>query len=323
MNYFITKTPLPNYKIHPELYANYKSFKGKDVYSSYIYWILKNNGVQSIKLADNINSCSKEDNVFFHYDNLKYFDISKFNKKIQFVSDKPVVDGCDIYLSNDLSACLEEGREYKFEILPGVCIKRFPDYKFLYFPEPLPVGLKKCNVFHPPRNICCMGLRINLDPEFYKLFQNTKQFIEQYIKNRKIKNKKYLKLLGEFNFKLNDKTNHNYGNEHVFCFMRKEFTPYTLPSVYYKHANRLFISFYTSVPLFIKEEPSILFHKKSNHDFISFKNVYDFLDKLLQFCDNSDIALAMAMHYKQRSNENNESAVVLRYNEINQILKSC
>jgi hypothetical protein len=53
------------------------------------------------------------------------------------------------------------------------------------------------------------------------------------------------------------------------------------------------------------------------------KSAYDFLDKLLQFCSNSDTALAMAMHYKQRSNENNESAVVLRYNEINQILRSC
>lgn len=317
MIYFPTKNILPNYRDFPTLYNHYSTFKGRDVYSSYIYWILKNNNIKNIKLVSELPSASREDTIFFHYDNLGTFNFNTLAKKIQFVSDRPLVNGCSFYLTSDITACNSFDKSKLLGSNFYILEKNY-SVEMLYFPEPLPVNLKKCKVNYPPKKAVCMGLYDNIDKDLLKLMEEKQFFIDEYISNNKI-SKKNIEFIKNINFELYNESNNNKGDEDIFFFIRNKESGFNYAG--YKHPNRLFISFFCNVPGFYYNEKVILANKKSDYDYIEISSAYDFVNKLIQYSTNEDLFLKVLKQIKQRENENNEEAVVNAFKKITQQLK--
>lgn len=312
MIYFPTENPLPNYKEFPSLYNTYQQFKGREVYSSYVYWILKNNGVKDIELVRNISNTTKEDIIMFHFDNLSSFCFNTPAKKIQFVSDKPLVTGCNLYLTSDLSVC--NNLDIKFPI-----IQKKYNVNLQYFPEPLPVGLKKNNVNFPPKVAACMGLYENIDKDLLYLIEYKDAFLYQYLKNKKIDNK-HIELIKDIKFVLYDKANNNKGDEDLFFFIRNKEAGFNYAG--FKHPNRLFVSFYCNTPGFYQTEPALSPHRKSEYDYVEIHTASDFVEKLFAYVRDEQYFLNILKHIKTRESENDELAVVKYFKTVIQQLKT-
>jgi len=319
MIYFPTKNLLPNYKDFPTLYNHYSTFKGRDVYSSYVYWILKNNGIDNIKLVDSLNETKGEDLIFFHFDNLKAFNFNTSARKVQFVSDRPLVSGCSKYLSSDITACTGEYSKYAIDLLSSFIIEKKYSVEIDFFPEPLPCNLKKCKVQYPPKKAVCMGLYDNVDKELLRLIEEKKDLLLQYKSDRKL-NKDKFSILNNISFELYNESNTNKGDEDIFFFIRNKESGYNYAG--YKHPNRLFMSFYCNIPGFYYGETVIRANRKSEFDYIEIRDVYDFLDKLLTYCTNEELFLSVLKQNKLREKDNTETILVTRFKQITQQLKS-
>ena len=151
---------LPNYKDFPTLYNHYSAFKGRDVYSSYVYWILKNNGIDNIKLVDSLDKTKGEDLIFFHFDNLKAFNFDTSARKVQFVSDRPLVSGCSKYLSSDITACTGEYSKHAIDLLPSSIIEKRYSVEIDFFPNLYPVILRNVKYSTRPRKRSVWGYMI-------------------------------------------------------------------------------------------------------------------------------------------------------------------
>jgi len=317
MIYFPTKTPLPNYKDFPSLYNHYSTFKGRDVYSSYIYWILKNHGIKEIKLVDTIKKTERSDFIFFHFDNLKQFDFNTSARKVQFISDRPLVSGCSMYLTSDHTVCsghVKSGTSSAFSIL-----NKTYSVEMTFFPEPLPCGLKKCKVNYPPKKAVCMGLYDNVDKDLLRIIEEKNDLFESYVSCHKI-SKKNIEIIKNIKFELYNETNNNKGDEDIFFFIRNKESGYNYAG--YKHPNRLFISFFCNVPGFYHGENVINANKKSEYDFIEINTVFDFITKLSLYISNEKLFLNILNQIKSREKENSEEDVVSSFKKIIQQLKT-
>lgn len=318
MIYFPTKNILPNYKDYPALYNHYSTFTGKDVYSSYVYWILKNNNIGNIKLVGDLDETTSDDLIFFHFDNLKAFNFNTSAKKVQFISDRPLVNGCSKYLSSDITVCNEYSRPTSV-LLPSFIIdKRYP-VEINFFPEPLPYNLRKCKVQYPPKKAVCMGLYDNIDKELLKLIEEKKDLLLLYKNTRKLSKNRF-NILNNISFELYNESNINRGDEDVFFFIRNKESGYNYAG--YKHPNRLFISFYCNVPGFYYGETVLRANRKSEFDYTEISDVYDFLDKLLVYCTDEEAFLSILKQNKSRENDNTEAILVARFNQVIQQLKN-
>jgi len=309
MIYFPTKTLLPNYRELPSLYNCYKSFKGRDVYSSYVYWILKNNGIQNIELVRDLSNTRASDAIFFHFDNLDAFNFNTPAKKIQFVSDKPLIGGCNLYLTADLTACTG----YSGNINPSLIVEKKYSVELLYFPEPLPVGLKKTTVCFPPKVATCMGLYENIDKDLLYLIEQKEAFIKKYCNT-----KKKVDMISNIEFRLNCTANNNKGDEDIFFFIRNKEIGYNYAG--YKHPNRLFMSFYCNIPGFYNKEPALCAVGTPSKDFIEIDGAYDFVEKLVNYSTSEQYFLDILQNIKSRENENDEQSIVSRFVDITQRL---
>lgn len=318
MIYFPTENILPNYKDYPTLYNHYSTFKGKDVYSSYVYWILKNNNIDNIELVGSLDKTTEGDLIFFHFDNLKAFNFNTSAKKVQFISDRPLVSGCSKYLSSDITVC-NEYSGFASELLPSFIIDKRYSVKINFFPEPLPCNLRKCKVQYPPKKAVCMGLYDNIDKELLKLVEDKKDLLLLYKNTRKLSKDKF-NILNNISFELYNESNANKGDEDIFFFIRNKESGYNYAG--YKHPNRLFISFYCNVPGFYYGETVLRANRKSQFDYTEISDVYDFLDKLLVYCTDEEVFLSILKQNKSRENDNTEAILVARFNQVIQQLKS-
>lgn len=318
MIYFPTENILPNYKDYPTLYNHYSTFKGKDVYSSYVYWILKNNNADNIELVGNLDKTTEGDLIFFHFDNLKAFNFNTSAKKVQFISDRPLVSGCSKYLSSDITVCNEYLRTAS-ALLPSFTMDKRYSVEINFFPEPLPCNLRKCKVQYPPKKAVCMGLYDNIDKELLKLIEEKTDLLLLYKNTRKLSKNKF-NILNNISFELYNESNTNKGDEDAFFFIRNKESGYNYAG--YKHPNRLFISFYCNVPGFYYGETVLRANRKSEFDYTEISNVYDFLDKLLVYCTDERVFLSILKQNKLRENDNTEAILVARFNQVIQQLKS-
>jgi len=317
MIYFPTNNLLPNYREFPSLYNHYSLLKGKDVYSSYIYWILKNNCIQNIKLVDKIDTTKKNDIIFFHFDNLKCFNFNSRAKKVQFVSDRPLVNGCQLYLTSDHTVCSDYNKKNFLPYVEPSILSKSYLVEMTFFPEPLPVGLRKCKVNYPPKKAVCMGLYDNVDRELLQLIEEKNMFFSTFKITKKIKNINFIK---NIKFELYNECNNNKGDEDIFFFIRNKESGYNYAG--YKHPNRLFISFYCNVPGFYYGEKVICANRKSEYDFIEVSSTSEFIYKLDNYISNENLFLNILKQIKSREDENNEQLVVKTFNKIIQQLKN-
>lgn len=314
MIFFPTNNKLPNYKEDPLFYNKYSLFKGKDVYSSYVYWILKNHGVQNIKLVTRVPLTTGNDAIFFHFDNAHLFDINCSAKKIQFISDKPLITGCDLYLTSNKSVCSNLGNSV------GVIVEKQYPVTMSYFPEPLPVGLKKNIIQYPPRKAACIGLRENIDNGLKRLVDQKIEFFKEYAKSRNIlKTNKTFNIVKNITYEIYDNVNNNKGDEDLFFFIRNKETGYNYAG--YKHPNRLFISFYCNIPGFYNEESAIRASSISEYDYVKVENAYDFIDKLMLYVSDKGYFFNILKQTKSREKENNEEFLVKCFGEVTQQLR--
>jgi len=318
MIYFPTENILPNYKDYPTLYNHYSTFKGKDVYSSYVYWILKNNNIDNIELVGSLDKTTEDDLIFFHFDNLKAFNFNTSAKKVQFISDRPLVSGCSKYLSSDITVC-NEYPGFAGELPPSFIIDKRYSVEINFFPEPLPCNLRKCKVQYPPKKAVCMGLYDNIDKELLKLVEDKKDLLLLYKNTRKLSKDKF-NILNNISFELYNESNANKGDEDIFFFIRNKENGYNYAG--YKHPNRLFISFHCNVPGFYYGETVLRANRKSQFDYTEISDVYDFLDKLLVYCTDEEVFLSILKQNKLRENDNTEAILVARFNQVIQQLKS-
>lgn len=318
MIYFPTENILPNYKDYPTLYNHYSTFKGKDVYSSYVYWILKNNNIDNIELVGSLDKTTEGDLIFFHFDNLKAFNFNTSAKKVQFISDRPLVSGCSKYLSSDITVC-NEYPGFAGELPPSFIIDKRYSVEINFFPEPLPCNLRKCKVQYPPKKAVCMGLYDNIDKELLKLVEEKKDLLLLYKNTRKLSKDKF-NILNSISFELYNESNANKGDEDIFFFIRNRESGYNYAG--YKHPNRLFISFHCNVPGFYYGETVLRANRKSRFDYTEISDVYDFLDKLLVYCTDEEVFLSILKQNKLRENDNTEAILVARFNQVIQQLKS-
>jgi hypothetical protein len=316
MIYFLTNQPLENYTISPNLYNDMSTFKGKDVHSSYLYWILKNNGVQNIRLVSVLpNSIQSSDTVIFHFDNRHKIDFLGSYKKVQILSDKPPIFNCDMYLSADKSVCFDIAKKP----LPGEIMESTPwlggfytyNLKINYFPEPLPLNLKKCNPVFPPRRFFCNALELNIAPWLLNFCRATTN--EKFnIAKRIIKKKHFLKHIDESQFIIESKYNHNRGKEDVFFFSRN----YDQPQSGFKHCNRLFSSFKSGVPIILNEDKNLILNKKSEFDYLPANNIEELITSLYKIYTDRDYFIGVLRNCETRREENNFSDIVKRFNQL-------
>jgi hypothetical protein len=316
MIYFLTTSILDNYKNTPNLYNDMTKFKGKDVHSSYLFWILKNNGIKNISLVSELPSnINDDDTVIFHFDNRTKINFLANYKKVQILSDKPPVFHCDMYLSADKSVCVDVAKK----LVPGEVMESTPwlggfytyNLRINYFPEPLPLNLKKCTPVFPPRKFFCNALELNIAPwllQFCNAATNDKFNIVKKIINKKM----FFKHIDESQFIIESKYNHNHGNEDVFFFSRN----YDQPQSGFKHCNRLFSSFKAGVPILINEDKNLLLNKKSDYDYLPANNLEQFVNSLYKIYTDKEYFINSIRNCDKRKDENNYSDIVNRFNQL-------
>jgi hypothetical protein len=283
-----------------------------------VYWILKNNNIDNIELVGSLDKTTEDDLIFFHFDNLKAFNFNTSAKKVQFISDRPLVSGCSKYLSSDITVC-NEYPGFAGELPPSFIIDKRYSVEINFFPEPLPCNLRKCKVQYPPKKAVCMGLYDNIDKELLKLVEDKKDLLLLYKNTRKLSKDKF-NILNNISFELYNESNANKGDEDIFFFIRNKENGYNYAG--YKHPNRLFISFHCNVPGFYYGETVLRANRKSQFDYTEISDVYDFLDKLLVYCTDEEVFLSILKQNKLRENDNTEAILVARFNQVIQQLKS-
>jgi len=283
-----------------------------------VYWILKNNNIDNIELVGSLDKTTEGDLIFFHFDNLKAFNFNTSAKKVQFISDRPLVSGCSKYLSSDITVC-NEYPGFAGELPPSFIIDKRYSVEINFFPEPLPCNLRKCKVQYPPKKAVCMGLYDNIDKELLKLVEEKKDLLLLYKNTRKLSKDKF-NILNSISFELYNESNANKGDEDIFFFIRNRESGYNYAG--YKHPNRLFISFHCNVPGFYYGETVLRANRKSRFDYTEISDVYDFLDKLLVYCTDEEVFLSILKQNKLRENDNTEAILVARFNQVIQQLKS-
>lgn len=247
---FFTDKITPNYLEAPFFYKYRKgifSFNGKYIHSNYLYWILKNNNIDNVKLVDNISEIKPEDILFFHYDFKDVIPNKTDYVKVQIVSDRPKVGWADYYCINDPSRIKDE---------------------FLLF-EPLPVGMEEKTPSFPPSKFHTNCAEFYLPEEF-----KDKKELEK------------LKRQGIYITFEHDKhvTPENFD---VFFFIRstrnlddrdkRGLKKHIIDQDSYKNACRLFQSFHMHTPAIFSYHTSMEYERKSEFDFLEANDFYEFL----------------------------------------------
>lgn len=254
MIYFLTDKKIPNYRDCSDCYLfQSKTLSRKEVLgyleTCYPYYILKNNDcpadIQLITMGESHKIKPNDWLVFYinsHYDSPKI--IQQLNcKKIQIVTDTPIIKGIDIYITYDPSIYHKD--------------KKFNWHHVMY---PMPIGLKTCKPSWPPENIVCIS------PLKYTcadlLYGKNYSFIQDSFHNNG--NEDVL-----FHIREPLPMYHDVGIKSRLKY----------PS--HKTANRLYQSWFCKAPGIYSPNPAMSFIRQSKYDFLEAKNL-DQLDEAVQ-----------------------------------------
>ncbi|MBP02197.1 MAG: hypothetical protein CMM25_05270 [Rhodospirillaceae bacterium] len=149
MVYFLTNKILKNYIYDVSEYV-YSNNSGKQyghgialelLEINYPYYILYNSDKNlDIRLITDCNDVTDTDVVIFYNcsNNIakNKIDFKRPYKKIQIVTDQPLVEGCDSYISYDPTVLLIDNSRRWYHVM-----------------YPMPIGLKKCKPVWPPEKV--------------------------------------------------------------------------------------------------------------------------------------------------------------------------
>lgn len=283
--YFLSPDDISNYKTDIKRYTH-EPLLGKHCTTVYTYWILKNRGYDVSKIGHG-NDAPAGAPIFFHYDDKHLIDTDR-NAGIQFVSDRPIVEGCDVYISCNRSLITPK---YNTDLINKHGIENYlckwVDERWIYAPHPFPQGIVECDPVWPPTVFGYYGREHTLINDI-----NSDSFVEK-MKSHDI----HLQF---------SKYDHNKGNEHVtFCIRDHTHVSSTvnennIDSVHgHKHAGRLFQTWYMGIPGIFETNSAMLWYRKSNYDFL----IADTIDEFEEACIRLKNDKSLYMKMVQRCNE--------------------
>jgi hypothetical protein len=259
---FYTDKITPNYLESPYYYRFRKgmfAFNGKYIHSNYLYWILKNHGIDNVKLVTSVGEVSENDVLFFHYDFKDNIPKKTDFVKVQIVSDRPLLEWSDFFCVNDPSKLANN---------------------ILLF-EPLPIDLKLKNIQFPPKRFHSNCAEFYVLDEF-KDKKNIKRLLDNNIKVS-FEHDRHVSLIDFDVFFFLRNTNHlndlnNRGEKKHLSSTNS-----------YKNACRLFQSWHMGVPGIFSDHSSMNFEKKSNLDFLSANTFEEFLQACITLKTDKDL----------------------------------
>jgi hypothetical protein len=269
---------LPNYLDNP---SEYKYLHGRHSSTGYYYWILKNYG-----LDVHLNH-PNPDVVIFHYDNKDYIN-NLSCKKIQVVTDRPIVEGCDYYIAanqsffnkiNDINVI----RRYGIENTLNTWVQNKKKWRFVHYPPTF--GVKECAPLFRPINFKFVGRRHTNIKELYDPI---------FMDNCK---KLGINLTFDFENDAND------GTEDVYFCIRNvidscKVTKLNNNSGKYGHrtANRLYQAWKMRTPAIFNNSPEMAAIRTSEYDFLIANNTGEFIQQALRLKSDKNLFDNMISH---------------------------
>jgi len=293
MVYFLANNILPNYTLDNTLYKYNKSSNsayGRGVALelleiNHAYWILHNNNVSEINITTSCDMLEPSDTLIFYncsnniaWEKIQSSPNNNF-KKIQIVTDQPIIDGCDAYICYD----------------PSI-VDRDLDREWFHVLYPLPIGLNKCEPSWPPVNIACIAPDlITVDKTILKNEQFT--FIDDSYANR-----------GDEHVLFHIRKSITF-NESKGLVSRMKF-----PS--HKTANRLYQSWFCNIPAILSPNPAMQYIKQSDLDFLEAHTNDELLYQVDCLVNDKDLYFAMVDNCKKRENEHNHNIIVSQWKQV-------
>ena len=278
--YFYCDIELPNYKDNPLAYTY---LHGRHSATGYYYWILKNHNVD-VHIAHTKEQLSDADVVIFHYDNAT--DVVPLNcKKIQVVTDRPYVEGCDFYIAANKSILtpkidIDVVNRYGLENTANTWLDNKDKWHFIHYPPTF--GIKKCTPQFPPRNFKFVGRQHTM-----MLGMISQHFIKKCMDYN-------INLQYDF---VNDG---NDGTEDVYYCVRNincqgKHTGLECNAGKHGHrtANRLYQAWYMNTPGIFNLSPEMSVLRETELDFLIANNKEEFLEQAIRLQNNKDLFYAM------------------------------
>jgi len=269
---------LPNYLYNPNLY---KYLHGRHSATGYYYWILKNHGLNVYLNHPN------PDVIIFHYDNRN--EIKSFNcKKIQIVTDRPMVEGCDFYIAANQSFFNKVTdfnliSRYGIENTLNTWVKNKEKWRFIHYPPTF--GVKECNPSFPVVNFKFVG----------RNHTNIKDLYDPVFINKCIK--LGINLIFDFENDAND------GTEDVYFCIRNvkdigKMTGKDNNSGKYGHrtANRLYQAWKMRTPAIFNNSPEMAAIRTSEYDFLIANTTEEFIEQALRLKTDKNLFDNMISH---------------------------
>tara|TARA_B100002019_G_scaffold198379_1_gene171880 strand:+ start:457 stop:1341 length:885 start_codon:yes stop_codon:yes gene_type:complete len=282
MIYFVTDNLIPNYidDVRPYKYPTDKSFYGDALCSletCYPYYILKNNkcnyDIQLITYKM-LNIVDKDDTLIF-YLNKNYTDASIISqiecKSVQIVTDTPVIDNIDMYITYDPSVIEKDTTRCWRHVL-----------------YPLPIGFIKSKPTWPPTNITCISP-------------------DMYTSSKQERSDKYTYVTDSYHntgdehilFHLRDPV---IKHDSLSINKRMKF-----PS--HKTANRLYQSWYAGVPGIFTPNPAMEYIRKSPYDYLSATTIEELEHNVNRLKNDEELYNHMTSICRSRADENNHDVI--------------
>lgn len=272
---FLCDISLPNYLDEPDAY---KYLHGRHSATGYYYWILKNHGVDVHLNHPN------PDVLIFHYDNRQQ--ASNFAcKKIQIVTDRPTVEGCDVYIAANQTFVkkvinADVISRYGIENTLNTWVKNKEKWKFIHYPPTF--GVKECAPSYPPVNFKFVGRRHTLVAELYR-----PDFIERC-------KTKGINLIFDFQGDAND------GTEDVYFCIRNVVDSCGVTKLNnnsgrngHRTANRLYQAWKMRTPAIFNSSPEMSAIRDNEYDYLIANTAEEFLEQACLLKTNKDLFVSM------------------------------
>ena len=278
---FYCDLKLNNYLTNP---IEYKYLHGRHSATGYYFWILKNSGIKNVYLVQDKNDLINYDVIVFHYDN--YEDIKSLNKiKIQVVTDRPMIEGCHLYIMANQSFFIKINdfkliQRYGIENTFNTWISDKSKLSFIHYPPTF--GVKKCQTEHPPKIFKFVGRKHTNISEI-----QSANFIKYC--------KKY-----DVNLIFDYENDANSGDEDVYFCIRNvldvcKSTGKNNNSGKYGHrtSNRLYQSWFMGTPAIFNNSPEMQCIRSNELDYLIANDKDEFLTQCLRLKNDKDLFKAM------------------------------
>jgi len=289
MVYFLTKIKLENYLTDPRSYTFQQhgfqygfGIQLELLETNFPYYILKNASVKGISLTDNISQINPDDLVVFYNccENKAVEQLDGIEcKRIQIVTDTPIIPNCDGYVSYDPSIPHRDKNTSR---------------QWFHVLYPMPIGLKKCKPSWPPTNISTISpgkMTTQRDvPSQYNI-------IDDSYCNRGDE---------DVLFHVRKKITYNHKSGIV---SRMKF-----PS--HKTANRLYQSWYCNTPGIFSSNTAMDHIRETEFDFLMANDIDELNEQVTRLKTDRDLFQSMVDVCIRRQNENNYARITSQWLDV-------